>query len=236
MEKMNSTLDLEEYIEKYKDAKIAEIDNFLDLTSAENIHHFLSTMTENWWSRSIYINTQEYPEVIYKRRFEENIIEINKLNDLAYRSFTNNIFSYSFDRTLNDHYETCVCQLCCFNHFLKSESFMNTVSKIVGESLTEVKEHFASRYTDGCFLSPHHDKNKGKIGFILYLTKNWKPEYGGNLHMMESDQFTVKKTIVPKFNTLVLFDIPNHVGVPHFVSHVSPRVTNKRFAISGWLE
>ena len=35
------------------------------------------------------------------------------------------------------------------------------------------------------------DINKGKVGTVYSLSKNWKPQWGGNLHFMEDDYKTI---------------------------------------------
>jgi SM-20-related protein len=235
--KINQNLVLEKFKKDYYENKIVQIENFLEEQSAQKIFSFLnSDMQEDWWSRSVHINTKDYPKVINTRRFESNIQQINLLTDLANESLSNDIFSYSFDRTSGKHFNTCKCEFCRFDEFLNSEELLTTICMITNEQITKATETFAARYTEGCFLSPHHDKSKGKIGFVLNLAKNWRPEYGGNLNITDESGFNVIKTITPKFNNLVIFDIPNYNGIPHFVSHVSPGIKKKRISVTGWFQ
>lgn len=235
--KINQKLDLINLSKEFAEKKIVQLENFLEKESAEKIFSFLnSDMPEDWWSRSIYINTKKYPNVLNIRRFESNINEINNLTNLANESFSENIFSYSFDRTVGGHFNTCSCEFCCFDRFLNSDALLNTISIVTNHKITKPNETFAARYIDGSFLSPHHDKAKGKIGFVYNLSKDWKPQYGGNLNITDESGFNVIKTITPKFNNLVIFDIPNYNGIPHFVSHISPKVKKKRISVTGWFE
>jgi len=234
---INQNLNLTVLRKEFNEKKIVQVENFLEKESAEKIFSFLnSDMKEDWWSRSILINTKQYPNVLNIRRFESNLDQINYLSSLANESFSENIFSYAFDRTTEKHFNTCSCEFCRFDKFLNSEVLLNTISIITDHKITKPNETFAARYTDGCFLSPHHDKAKGKIGFVFNLSKDWKPQYGGNLNITDESGFHVIKTITPKFNNLVIFDIPNYNGIPHFVSHINPKVKKKRISVTGWFE
>ena len=82
------------------------------------------------------------------------------------------------------------------------------------------------------FLSIHTDEGRGKIAFVYNLTKDWKEEYGGNFELLDEDWKTVKKRLVPSFNSLTLFYVEGK-GVPHRVTKVLS--DNKRLAFTGWL-
>jgi len=227
---------MENFTKIYEENKSVHIENFLSDENSNTIYNFLDNMSDSWWSRSINIQSRDFQNIENITDNECNKPVIQELTNLAYQSFSNNIFSYSFYRTFENHYNTCVCDLCKFTNFLRSEDFIKQISEITNTELTKTNEIFASKYTSGCFLGDHHDKNKGKIGIILYLTKDWKPCYGGILHIMDTSGNEIIKSVVPKFNNLFIFDIPHQSGIPHFVSHVAPKVKQKRYAISCWME
>ena len=111
------------------------------------------------------------------------------------------------------------------------------LSELTSKEITSPSGQFTSWYKKGNFLSAHHDENNGKIGVILDFAKNWSPVFGGNLYLLEDNWFDVKKVIVPKFNNLKVFDIPEEKnGVPHFVSTViaNDLADRKRIAFGGW--
>ena len=229
-------VDLEEKRNLFRESnQIIEIENFLKEEEAEKMHQFLTNkIPEDWWVRSVFMQSSEYPTIINEIQNNENQIKINYLTELANQSFCNNIFSYSFDKT-TDHYSTCLCEFCLLKRYINSGEFMDAISQIVDIKLTRMTETFASRYTEGCFLSPHHDKTKGKIGFVMNFTKNWRPEYGGMLHMTDkNNENKINQSFTPKFNQLILFYIPQPEGIPHFVSHVVPGIKDKRVAVTGW--
>jgi Rps23 Pro-64 3,4-dihydroxylase Tpa1-like proline 4-hydroxylase len=222
----------------YEKNKIIYLNNFLDNVSAEKIYNFLNTMPEDWWYSFFNIQSNLIPlnNPIQLRNLNENKETHKFYSQMALDTFSNKLFSYSMNRTTEQHYLTCKCELCNFNAFLRSQKFISKISELTGIELTKTNEIFASKYESGNFLSPHHDKNKGKIGITFYLTKNWAPQFGGILHILSENYMEITHSFMPKFNHAVIFDIPTQAGIPHFVSHIAPNVKEKRIAITCWLE
>tara|TARA_B100000459_G_scaffold143609_1_gene105406 strand:- start:436 stop:1158 length:723 start_codon:yes stop_codon:yes gene_type:complete len=216
------------------------IDDFLEPTLADSLYNwFNAEIPPEWWFASFknpgFEEKQEknYKDVKYLQRTEQNKelidFELKKCN----YSLSKGHFSYMFDRT-TAHKPTCPCPECNFVKNLNSTTVLDFLSAITGEQLTHTNETFASKFMSGEFLGPHHDLNKGKIGFILNLTKDWRPEYGGLLHFLTDDYKQVTKVVLPEFNKLTLFSIPKKGGIPHYVSHVNPGVELNRISYTGW--
>ena len=118
-------------------------------------------------------------------------------------------------------------------------SKINLISEITGEPLNNFYSAFTSCYERGCFLSPHTDEFKDaddipNIAFVLNLTKEWRWEWGGLLHLFDKSPWengTVIKVIRPAWNSLVIFKLPRW----HYVSEVGGCAAEKRLAFSGWL-
>ena len=84
-------------------------------------------------------------------------------------------------------------------------------------------------------LSVHYDYNthpgtlhKRKLNLLIYMNKNWKKEYNGNLELWERDLSRKIVDIEPIFNRAVLFDVENAphchpipLDTPDFVSRYS---------------
>ena len=117
---------------------------------------------------------------------------------------------------------------------LSSRLFLSMISYLTDLQLNRMNQMFLSKYNSGSFLAPHSDIGNGKVAFIINLTKNWKPQYGGILHFLNKSRNKIIKSLVPSFNNLVIFFIPNE-GIPHFVSHIVPGIKKNRYAITGWL-
>ena len=85
----------------------------------------------------------------------------------------------------------------------------------------------------GDFLTPHNDEYEGmnrKFAYVLSLTPNWLPRWGGLLHFVDSSG-GVEDTVVPRFNALSLFAI----GQNHYVSQVATYAPVPRISVTGWL-
>jgi len=207
--------------------------NFLDDNYAETLYNFFNSgMPNNWWYAVSSPGSDGY--IKYIRDFEENQDEIRREKESSDNLFKSNNFTYHFYRTSGDHVQGCYCTECNFRDWLKSDEIINFLSKISGIEIKNFSTMFGSKYSQGCFLSPHHDDTLGQIGFVLQLTKDWKPQWGGILHFLDDDQKIILESEVPTFNTLTLFHIPEGKGKWHYVSHVNPGVTSNRIAYSGW--
>ena len=237
---INDALNLKKLRQQFGKEKNVKIPDFLETEEAEKLFdHMDRVMPEDWWFFSSFVNKsgQGYsskPENI--RRFNEELPNIEERLKYAQDGFNSGHFSYAFDRTISNHHEGCPCVECQFRTHLISDEVLALIRLVTGVNVSKPQELFMSRFLARHFLSPHHDANKGKIGFVLSLSKGWRPEYGGNLHIMDEDYVTLQKVVVPGFNRLTLFDIPSRDGVPHFVSHVVPMITNKRYSITGWFD
>ena len=234
---INDELNIKQLSEDFAQNKSVQIFNFLKEDNANELYNWFNfDIPEDWWFTSIHNPlAKDYEGALNIQRKPESLNLIDKKISEANEAFLNGNFSYVFDRSL-PHAATCTCFECQFLKFLESEFMLFFVNSITGMRLDRTNEVFASRFTSNQFLSPHHDENKGKIGFVYSLSKNWRPEWGGNLHFMKEDYRTITKTVVPVFNRLTLFDIPSKNGIPHYVSHVLPTITSKRISITGWFD
>ena len=233
---LNDNIDTEKLRTQFKQTKNIIIENFLAEESAINLYkYFAKKMPEDWWATSFRASgTKDYSGTTVIRRFKKNLEKINSQYPMLYKALSRGQFAYIFDRTTK-HVKGCNCPKCQYEKFISSKDVLEILNYISNEDCTKRGEFFASRFTSGQFLGPHHDINKGKLGMVYSLAKDWRPEYGGNLYILEKDYKTVKKVILSTFNRLALFSIPEQNGIPHFVSQVVPKVNQHRISITGWL-
>ena len=238
---INPNLDIDSLKKTFQQNKKVVISNFLTEESADILYNFFAKdMPEDWWKAS-YMNhnrsaSDGYDDdnVSMTPRSTENYPLIKQKLIESQKAFLNGNFSYFFDRTTTDHVDGCTCIECQYREFLEKESTLKWFSNLIDDEISSVGEFFASRFLPNHFLSPHHDHEKGKIATVLNLSKNWKPEWGGCLHFMDSDYKTVTRHVQPSFNKLSLFDIPSSNGIPHYVSHVVPGCKLGRISYTGW--
>ncbi|KAA3637991.1 MAG: 2OG-Fe(II) oxygenase [Proteobacteria bacterium] len=73
-----------------------------------------------------------------------------------------------------------------------------------------------------------HPKTKfqRRVNLLLYLNKNWKPEYGGNLELWDSKMSRCEQSIEPIFNRIVIFNSTDDSfhGHPHPLSCPDDRI------------
>jgi hypothetical protein len=222
------------YTKELQETGSAVIRDFLSPGYAETLWDFFhNVMPSDWWYSSTYPSTNGGINNI--RNFPECQEEIIAERDHVNSIMAGGNFGYHFYRTIGNHCEGCYCEECNLHQWLNSEELLNFISEATGEKYVRYGTIFASRYSSGSFLSPHHDHQNGDIGFVLQLTKDWKPQWGGLLHFLDKETLrSVEGTEVPTFNTLTLFNIPDDGGRWHYVSHVIPGLAESRLAVTGW--
>jgi Rps23 Pro-64 3,4-dihydroxylase Tpa1-like proline 4-hydroxylase len=224
---------INETYETKKEDNLITVTNFLDDVFIDKIYNDMCNIDMTWWYISMYpINENNEKE---NTRYHHTILldeTYNEQNSYNYTHFNLGNFAYRFKRSINDHFETCVCVQCKLRRYFDSDEIKEELTKIVGEKVITMRETFCSKYENGDYLSIHHDKNNGDYAFVFQLTKDWNPSYGGLLNFYDSDTKEVYKTINPKFNSLTIFKIKNVPKTDHFVSmNVS---SNTRYAFTGW--
>tara|TARA_R100000458_G_C8275167_1_gene250166 strand:+ start:2925 stop:3623 length:699 start_codon:yes stop_codon:yes gene_type:complete len=226
-------------IKEFEKNGILKLKSPYDEGQIEGIYNWFNRdMPKDWWYKSYM--PHEYAERfgLEDTQYLSNIERNEPFSDVMYKHSKYSLhiedFSYSFFRTKDDHQKTCKCVECILRKGLGSKETLEWIADNTGVEVTKPHELFASWYDEGDFLSKHSDTNNGKVGFVLSLTKEWIPEYGGLLHIMDKEWNEVKEVIIPKFNQIVLFDTVNS-NSPHFVSEVVTKGI-KRLAYTGWYE
>jgi hypothetical protein len=199
-------------------------EDFLPQELAEELHDEIYKTPDNWWTYA-YKYFDKKP--VYMQHTLTGLNAKRKLDEAVERSFQEGNFSYKFKRSMK-HVDTCKCYECKFNDYLNNE-FVEWLKNNTFLENPYKYESFVSIYDRGDFLSSHTDEQRG-IAFIFNLTKNWKPEYGGMLHISRDEGIEV---VYPKFNSLVIMELGDG-GLSHYVSEVSQYATHQRIAISGW--
>ncbi len=117
--------------------------------------------------------------------------------------------------------------------FLSSLPVLERLSQVTGASDLTFADAQATSYGPGHFLTAHDDDVEGKnrrSAYVLGLTPDWRAEYGGLL-MFHGEDGHIARGLVPAFNTLNIFRVPQ----PHSVSCVAPFAPEPRISVTGWL-
>ncbi len=117
---------------------------------------------------------------------------------------------------------------------LNQPGFLEQMRRLTGSADSRRLSVMAARYRAGHFLTLHddiHETERRDVAYVLNLTKDWRPEWGGLLHIVGEDRKTVLKTVTPEFNTMVLMRPPTW----HFVSQVASYAPAPRYTVTGWM-
>lgn len=114
-----------------------------------------------------------------------------------------------------------------FHKFFGSREFLSFISEITGKKLTSI-DMSGFIYGDTDYLLPHDDRLEGrKIAYVVNLSENFKDENGGALALFKGKN--VVKRIVPRFNTLTIFEVSNKS-----LHEVEEVIGQKRVSFAGW--
>jgi Rps23 Pro-64 3,4-dihydroxylase Tpa1-like proline 4-hydroxylase len=117
--------------------------------------------------------------------------------------------------------------------WLSSGPVRDFLRKVTGRPAIAFADAQGTAYAPGDFLTGHDDAVTGKerqAAYVLGLTRGWRLEWGGLL-LFHAAEGAEQAALVPGFNTLDLFSVPQ----PHSVSLVSPAAARRRYAVTGWL-
>lgn len=230
---INNDLDFEGYrIDLARNTRV-QIPDFLQLDAAERIRSCLQsevpwTLAERSDGTSKTISAADYSAMDEQARAEN----LRKAYQRAKTEFQFVYESYMMVKAAIEGRDPTL-MLHAILDFLNSEEFIAFARWLVNDPKITHASAQATRYRAGHFLTRHEDKEKNEdraYAYVIGLTKNWRADWGGLLQF-ENDQGQVTQTLMPLWNSLSIFKVPQ----PHIVSLVSPFANEDRLAITGWL-
>lgn len=244
---INTDLDFETLYSEYTKNRRIVIPNFFDTKFAEIVYKgFLDLDEKNLWYQANYGSPQYYDKNLEKKDFlfkhfsyrcERYPLTNFKLSDLLGHDSRRTIKGTA--NISEAHPET---ELPEFHSLRKASNFFNSkqmhdfVSHLTDIKLTYNKlQCFASKYSAGDFLRIHADGVFGevtprKVAFVMNMTKDWVVHWGGALAILDEQGENIIDTYAPKFNSLVLFDVP----LTHTVLPVCNYAKENRYTLTGW--
>lgn len=102
------------------------------------------------------------------------------------------------------------------NSYLQSDLFLKWLNAVTGIEEALISDPYMDgggyhQIERGGFLKVHADFNKHsllnldrRLNLLVYLNKNWSPEWGGGLQLYDSKMRLVRE-VMPTFNTAVIF-------------------------------
>ena len=115
---------------------------------------------------------------------------------------------------------------------LNKENTLNLIREITSMSGLQYADGQATKFRRGDFLTRHIDNVSGetrRIAYVLGLTEDWHPDWGGLLQFFEKDG-TPTRSWSPASNSLTLFNVDK----VHSVTSVTPFALKNRYSITGW--
>lgn len=116
--------------------------------------------------------------------------------------------------------------------FFNTPQYIAFVRELTGDATITHANAQCTRYRPGQFLMPHEDEDASegrRYAYVLNLTREWRPDWGGQLQFIDAAG-SVTETLMPRWNTLSLFRVPQR----HQVTLVAPWAMQPRHAITGW--
>ena len=116
---------------------------------------------------------------------------------------------------------------------LADRRFVTFFERITGTALGETLSFSGSAYGVGDYLRPHHDSlSSRRLAYIIYLNPNWKPEFGGALHIVGHDG--EEHVLEVEHNSLVVFDVMGHKY--HYIADIQESAGREdRLTLGGWI-
>lgn len=127
-----------------------------------------------------------------------------------------------FTRVVTEDYSLCK----------PDPTFLELAEYVSGFTNMYTNQPSYSAYDYKSWLNPHHDPNR-HLAYIFYFNPDWKAHCGGQLCLMNDDEKTIKHSIEPFGNRLVLMDVSNRIN-KHFISPVSYIAPHPRYSLAGW--
>ena len=114
---------------------------------------------------------------------------------------------------------------------LVDEAFKQLLEQVTGVALGAGTTPYGHRYDAEDYLRVHDDDFEDRcLTLVLYLSKGWKPEFGGALHMI--DGHGNEETLEAEYNSIVVFDVT--VKAQHFIAPVRAMASEPRLSIGCW--
>ena len=233
---INPNLDIQALVKSLEVDKRLQINNFIQLDTAERLH--------NIGKKSVPFDIQYVLDGKYQSKTPAEMANLNpqeaqQINNKVSAAASQGVgFLYEgyLKSRVKSNPEGEISEELKFLHeifdYLGSNDVLEQIKHITGDKDINGAEAQYSRFTSGHFLTRHLDVVPGRgrrYAFVLGLTKNWHPDWGGLLQFYEKDG-TPRDAWMPQFNVLSIFDV-SHI---HAVTYVTPYATEPRLSISGW--
>jgi len=177
-----------------------------------------------------------FSHIVIDNFLEENFFErLRKaVGKLEFEEKFSDLFFFSQTKDLDSMENEVIKE---FYEFISSRKFLEFTENITLLGNFSFVDMAATLYARGNYLLPHDDTVENrKLAYMLYL-EDFKAGEGAELALydsLERSPVDIKKTIFPKRNRLVIFEVGNK-DVVSFHEVIEVIKDKKRFTIGGWI-
>jgi len=196
-----------------------------------------------------YSVNKPFPHIIIDNFFNESILshaieELKKFEDWGHDP-TEYVKAHQINKEFTpwnpdcyEHFKTVAPNASYVLNYLNSNITLNYLENLTGiQNLLADNSWMGAgihRIHSGGKLDVHIDYNWHKhmeahrrINLLLYLNKDWKKEWGGDLELWEKDLSRKSIEIAPIFNRVVIFNITDEAYHGHPIPMTSPEGTSR---------
>jgi SM-20-related protein len=231
---LNQSLDRAAHAQALQDGGLVKIPDFLPPATAERLHRHLQQDVA--WDLA-YSEEGQGRLLTAAQIAQMTPAQIRQAVDSAFREDQGRFrFIYNTMRVVESWQQRAFPHhpLYDFAEAVHRPDSLRFLRELTGHDNIQRLSVMAARYLPGHFLTPHDDDDahEGReLTWILNLTRDWQPEWGGLLHLMDAEGNAITDSFVPAFNTLILFKPPRW----HFVSQVANFARQPRYTLTGWM-
>jgi Rps23 Pro-64 3,4-dihydroxylase Tpa1-like proline 4-hydroxylase len=173
--------------------------------------------------RQEYVAAKPWPHVVVENGFPEDLLDAiaSEITKIDQAHIISSLDDRQIKQEASDGFGPAT------RHFLEivdSESFRDFISTVTGvNNLLSDPTHKlagAHRTPPGGYTKIHRDfevhPDTGlfhRVNLLVYLNRDWPDSYGGSLELWPSDMSAVGRRVIPRFNTMVLWE--THGGTLH---------------------
>lgn len=166
--------------------------------------------------------SSDYDQIIQQRKVK---FSLEKNDEFLHYPEKSEIFSANFYRSRYLEGSDIV-----------QDAFTNNIKPIIEENLgIHITKHDLRCYKmeSGGYFRLHKDDYISRYGFQLYLSKNWKWDWGGLLLVLQKD--LPPQIEIPEFNKLIIMK-HGDIDLPHAVTQVTEFALEPRLMLVGFVE
>jgi len=232
--RLNPDLDVPALARAFAADRRVRVRDLLEREAVVDLYHWL-TANEDWWQL---INGRDGIIELDRAKRAAMSVEEQAALEAEVQEGARYGFQYRYEglRVPADEEELDEAEddpLSDFAELMSSDEMLDFLRAVTGSDKVAFTDGQATSYGPGDFLTGHDDdvEGKGRIAaYVFGMTPQWRPEWGGLL-LFHGEGDSSVAGVVPRFNTLDLFAVPQL----HSVSYVTPAAPVRRYAITGWL-